>query len=475
MGKKNRASNHKKQANKWKHKTESEKDKEFEDSCMRYLKPMFLLFTLFSPVVALSSTVIDWCSRSSMDNVIVTTSGSNQLVSVITGATDVHGMGYALTCKLVDSGWSVILGGRNRTKTDQVAMLLGERLQKKDENDNNNNQHTKKQYIETFNLQLHDLASVRKFTQQTVTRTSTTGVNLYVDVAGESGTHNACTDTEADGNEHLMQVNAISKHVLLENLLPSLRDGANTARDLEEITWGSSRVVTVVSSIGNGLYDNDKGKRRGGAKTNRKTCDPKSQYHTSKLLLSLNQHHVHTKLASSPISKGKIQFFTVDPGSTATNFQEKNVLRVAARGGFGMARLTNIGPLRLIRWLLSSVSGVIPDLRRSAEHAALGLYHVATSSDLNRSISGLHFQDTYDSFVDCERRREGRSSSSNKGGGRGRSMLPCGATKLEEAVRGVSGLSGGGSGGGGSGGGRRSSTFDRACLEVFNFMKASSK
>ena len=105
---------------KWKPKTEAEKDKEYEAWCMKCLRPLILVFTLISPVLAFSTKLLDYCSRSSMANIEITKHSmidkTNHLVAVVTGATDTNGMGYALATKLIDSGYSVILGGRNEQR-----------------------------------------------------------------------------------------------------------------------------------------------------------------------------------------------------------------------------------------------------------------------------------------------------------------------------------------------------------------------
>ena len=439
---------------KWKRKTESEKDKEYEVWCMKALRPLLLLFTLLGPFLALSSNLVDYTQRNSMANIAVVTSRHqpHRLVAVLTGATDVHGMGYNLATKLVDSGYSIILGGRNKTATQTVVQLLQERVQLLHHQSSTTEQF--EQYVESFPLQLHDLSSVHAFTGHIQERTGSTGIHLLADVAGELGGSRGCTATQADQIEYIVQVNAVAHHVLIEGLLKPLRDGASkrhatTATQATTATTAivPSRIVVVVdniraapTTIPTHLWND--GDQRAPTK-----CTPKTQYHTAQLLLSMYNAHVHTAIQSNPISRHKIQTFTIDPGRTNTHFSAKGHSKRTTRNF-----AERLPPVRLVKWLLSFLMPLLPELQRSTEHAALGLYHVATSATLDRrgaSSGHLFFQDTLSMFVGCELTGHRKV---------------CGATELKDAIGSVGSVTMG-----------DHASLEQMCLQVFNGLKKIAK
>ena len=71
-----------------------------------------------------------------------------------------------------------------------------------------------------------------EFTDNVKRRTSSSGIHLLVDVAGEHPNHKSCTTTPKDNIEYSMQVNLLSHQVLIDGLLTSLRNGATKRVEL---------------------------------------------------------------------------------------------------------------------------------------------------------------------------------------------------------------------------------------------------
>ena len=441
---------------KWKPKTEAEKDKECETWCMKGLRPLMLLFTLMSPAIAFSSKLYDYCSRYSMSNIQVHAGIGHNLVAVMTGATDVDGMGYALATKLLDSGYSLVLGGRNSTKTQNVAQLLHRHLE------HLGPPSSTKQYIVTHSLRLHDLHSVRAFGRAVRDTTSTSGIHLLVDLAGELDSDYSCRNTAKDHIERLLQVNTVAHHVLIEGLLPSLRDGAmkRSARNRRNDPLVPSRIVIVVDNVRAAPSIHQRGWQHLFS-TNMQAlpqCNPTTQYYTSQLLLSMYNFHLHQSIQSNPMSEGKITTLTLDPGATSTHFvqnSQSHQKHNRARRSLG----SRLPPVRLLKYLFSWVAVVLPTLQRDVEHSSLGLYHVATSRlalngngqqgkrKTSQALEHWFFQDTLSSFVGC---------------GLTKKRQVCGATDLKHVVD--------------HGGNKLDApAFEKMCMQVFNGIKKVAK
>jgi NAD(P)-dependent dehydrogenase (short-subunit alcohol dehydrogenase family) len=239
----------------WRPKSESEKDKEWEDCCEQWLARLIGLgifaFTMFGFFLNLG----DYFMRSSMEN-IDTNIDLDGRVAVITGGTD--GIGREVAISLALAGAKVYVGAKNITSSEFVLntalrkshnSLFGKMsdddevqvLQQGQENDiiafddgddddasNTRNGGVKKyklpeglHHITAFELKLHVFKSVKQFATN-VLNDIDEPISILINNAGTKGGKYACAPTK-DGYNWNVQINYLSHFLLTQLFLPSLK------------------------------------------------------------------------------------------------------------------------------------------------------------------------------------------------------------------------------------------------------------
>lgn len=207
----------------------------------------------------------------------------NERICLITGATS--GIGKSTAFGLAESGYSVILLGRNEQKCKQVS----EHIKKKTGNEK------VKYYVADISL----IKDVKKITD--MIKKDFNILDVLINNAGARFLNHQLT---AEGIEITFATNHLGHFVLTNELLPLLQNSDD------------ARIINISSGVhygGKGVIKNI---------TEPSAYDGRQQYSDSKLANVLFTYELAERL-----KENNVKTFVVDPGGVATNFSRNNGLK----------------------------------------------------------------------------------------------------------------------------------------------------
>ncbi|WP_337866237.1 SDR family oxidoreductase [Ignavibacterium sp.] len=207
----------------------------------------------------------------------------NERICLITGATS--GIGKSTAFGLAESGYSVILLGRNEQKCKQVS----EHIKKKTGNEK------VKYYVADISL-IKDVKKISGRIKNDFNR-----LDFLINNAGARFLNHQLTD---EGIEITLATNHLGHFILTNELLPLLQNSDDP------------RIINISSGVhygGKGVIKNI---------TDPAAYDGRKQYSDSKLANVLFTYELAERL-----KENNVKTFVVDPGGVATNFSRNNGLK----------------------------------------------------------------------------------------------------------------------------------------------------
>ncbi|MEJ5261319.1 MAG: SDR family oxidoreductase [Ignavibacterium sp.] len=248
-------------------------------------------------------------------------------ICLITGATS--GIGKATAFGLAESGYSVILLGRNEQKCKQIS----EQIKKK----------TKNEKIKFYVADISLIKAVKKISDRI--KNDYNRIDVLINNAGARFLNHQVT---AEGIEVTLATNHLGHFVLTNELLPLLHNSDD------------ARIINISSGVhygGKGVIKNI---------TEPSAYDGRQQYSDSKLANVLFTYELAERLKGS-----NVKTFAVDPGGVATNFSRNNGLKF---------------------WLKHLVYYLLKRQLISPKQASRTIIYLATSDEVKNQTARFYYE-----------------------------------------------------------------------------------